>query len=135
MDRLSKKSKSIPTKKCVDARRLIQLFLEHWVSNWGWPDSIVSDSGPQFVSSLWREICRLSGTKIKLSTAYNPHVDGQTEIMNQYMKQRLRLFVKFYQDNWSEMSPLLDLAQLLLPYETTKITSLQVCNGFEPLTS
>ena len=70
----------------------------------GVPDSIVSDRGPQFISDFWNEFCRILGVKLKLSTAFHPQTDGQTEIMNQYLDQRLRPFVSYYQDNWSDNS-------------------------------
>jgi hypothetical protein len=51
------------------------------------------------VSHFWKEFCRILGIKLKLSTAYHPQTDGQTEIINQYIDQRLRPFVNYYQDN------------------------------------
>jgi transposase InsO family protein len=57
---------------------------------------IISDRGPQFVSYFWKEFCRILGIKLKLSTAYHPQTDGQTEIINQYIDQRLRPFVNYY---------------------------------------
>ena len=57
------------------------------------------------------------GIKLKLSTAFHPETDGQTEIMNQYLARRLRPFVNYYQDNWSELLPLVDYAQLTLRHE------------------
>jgi hypothetical protein len=47
---------------------------------------------------------------LKLSTAYHPQTDGQTEVVNQYLDQRLRPFVNYYQDNWAKLLPLLDYA-------------------------
>lgn len=135
MDRLSKKSLSIPCNKEIDAKGMAQIFVTYWVRNWGMPDSIVSDRGPQFVSTFWSELCRILGTKVKLTTAYNPNVDGQTEIMNQYIKQRLRPFCTYYQDNWGQLLPVMDLAQLTLPHESLGITPFQLLNGFEPRTS
>ena len=135
MDRLSKKSLSIPCHKTITARGMAELFLAHWTRHYGMPDSIVSDRGAQFVSTFWKEYCRILGTKVKLTTAYNPNVDGQTEIMNQYVKQRLRPFCTYYQDNWSQMLPIMDLAQLTLPHESLGITPFQLLNGYEPRTS
>ena len=56
------------------------------------------------------ELCRLMGIKQKLSTAYHPQTDGNTEIMNQYLDQRLRPFISYYQDNWSDLLPCMDWA-------------------------
>lgn len=85
MDRLSKTSVTILCYKTTDARQMAQLFIE-WIYRFGHtPVSIVSDRGPQFVSSFWYEFCRIIGVKIKLSTAYHKQTDGQTEIMNRYI--------------------------------------------------
>ena len=99
MDRLSKESISIPCHKTTTAEEMASLFIYHIWRYFGPPDSIVSDRGPQFISAFWTEFCRLLGTKLKLSTAHHPQTDGQTEIMNQYLEQRLRPFVSYYQDN------------------------------------
>ena len=70
----------------------------------------MSDRGPQFISSFWKEFCDVLGTKLKLSTAEQPQTDGQTEIVNQYIDQRLRPFVSYYQDDWDELLLIVDFA-------------------------
>ncbi|GAW03787.1 retrotransposon nucleocapsid protein [Lentinula edodes] len=47
------------------------------------PSDIVSDRGSLFVSQFWRELCRALGIESRLSTAYHPQTDGQTERVNQ----------------------------------------------------
>ena len=96
IDRLSKQAISIPCHKTVTAEDMAQMFISHVYRYFGMPQTIVSDRGPQFVSQFWKEFCRILGTKVKLSTAFHPQTDGQTEIMNQYMDQRLRPFVNYY---------------------------------------
>jgi hypothetical protein len=136
IDRLGKKSISIPCHKTITAKGMAEIFLTHWARHCNYPDSIVSDRGPQFVSTFWKELCRILGTKVKLTTAYNPNVDGQTEIMNRWMKQRLTMFCNYFQDNWSTKLPLLDMVQLNTPHETLgNLSPHQVLYGFEPRTS
>jgi transposase InsO family protein len=135
MDRLSKESISIPCHKTTTAEEMSSLFIYHIWRYFGPPDSIVSDRGPQFISAFWTEFCRLLGTKLKLSTAHHPQTDGQTEIMNQYLEQRLRPFVSYYQDNWSELLPMMDYAQLTLPHSSLGMSPFEVRNGFKARTS
>ena len=136
VDRLSKQSISIPCYKTVTAEQLAQLFIQYVYRYYGPPDSIVSDRGPQFVSTFWNAFCTILGTKLKLSTANHPQTDGQTEIMNQYLDQRLRPFVNYYQDNWSELLPLMDYAQLTLPHSSLGTMSpYELLNGYPPRTS
>lgn len=50
------------------------------------------------------------GTKHKLSTAYHPQTDGQTERINQTLEQYLRCYVDYRQSNWVELLPLAQFA-------------------------
>ncbi len=52
--------------------------------------------------------------------------------MNKYIDQRLRPFVTYYQDNWSELLPLIDRAQLTLPHSAIGMSPYQVLYGSEP---
>jgi hypothetical protein len=135
IDRLGKDSVSIPCYKTTDATGLAQLFIQ-WIYRFGHcPESITSDRGPQFVSAFWTEFCRIIGVKLRLSTAYHKQTDGQTEIMNRYIDQRLRPFVNFYQDNWSELIPLMDRVQMTLPHSSIGMTPYRLKFGIDPRTS
>lgn len=77
------------------------------------------------------ELCKRTGIKQKLSTAYHPQTDGQTEIMNQILDHRLRPFISHYQDNRSEMLPALDLAGASLPHDLTGLSPHMVVMSHE----
>ena len=68
----------------------------------GLSESIVSDWGPQFAAGLTKELNRMLGIKTKLSMAFHPQTDGQTEHMNQELEQYLRFFVENRQKDWPE---------------------------------
>ena len=55
--------------------------------------------------------------------------------MNQYLNQRLRPFVNYFQDNWSELLPLIDFAQATLPHDSTSFAPIQIEMGYLPKTS
>ena len=57
------------------------------------------DRGPQFVAGLTRELNKMLGIETKLSMAYHPETDGQTERTNQELKQYLRMYVHHRQNN------------------------------------
>jgi transposase InsO family protein len=135
VDRLSKQAISTPCHKQVTAEDMARMYTTHIYRYYGPPESIVSDRGPQFVSQFWKEFCRILGIKLKLSTAFHPQTDGQTEIMNQYLDQRLRPFVNYYQDNWSDLLPMMDYAQLTLPHSSIGMSPYELLNGYLPRTS
>lgn len=135
IDRLSKQSISIPCYKTTTAKDMAQLYVSYVYRHRGAPQTIVSDRGPQFVSNFWNEFCRILGIQLKLSTAFHPQTDGQTEVMNQYLDQRLRPFVNYYQDNWSELLPVMDYAQLTMPHDSIGMSPFELLNAYPPRTS
>lgn len=135
INRLSKQSIYIPYKKNVTAKDMARMYVTH-IYRWrGLPESMVSDRGPQFISQFWDEFCRILGIKVKLSTAYYPKTDSQTEIMNQYLDQRLRPFVNHYQDNWSDLLPIIDHAQLTLPHDSIRMSPFELNYRYQARTS
>ena len=135
VDRFSKRPISIPCKKTATSEDVARIFIEHVYRHRGPPSTIVSDRGPQFVSSFWNEFCQILGVKLKLSTAYHAQTDGQTEIVNQHIVNRLRPFINNHQDNWSDLLPMIDFAAAALPSESTDASPFLVDCGYEPRTS
>jgi hypothetical protein len=108
------------------------MYVIHCYRHLGLPDSVVSDRGAQFVSEYWSTLCKILQIDRKLSTAYHPETDGQTEIMNQYIDLRLRPFVNHFQSNWSRLLPLIDFAQLALHHESLGTSPYQLLFGRQP---
>ncbi|GAU45976.1 hypothetical protein TSUD_401160 [Trifolium subterraneum] len=42
------------------------------------------DMDPIFISSFWKQLFKLNGTQLRMSSAYHPQSDGQTEIVNKH---------------------------------------------------
>jgi len=76
----------------------------------GLPESVVLDRGPQFAAELTKELNKMLGIQTKLSTAFHPQTDGQTERMNQELEQYLKFFVEHRQKNWPEWLALAEFA-------------------------
>jgi len=92
----------VATTKEMTAEGLARLFRDNVWRLHGLPESVVSDRGPQFVAELTKELNRILGIKVKLSTAFHPQTDRQTEHMNQELEQYLRFFVDYRQKDWPE---------------------------------
>ena len=75
------------------ALTVAKLFLDIVVKIHGMPRSLVSDRDPLFVSQLWQELFKANGTQLRMSSAYHPQSDGQTEVMNRVVEQYLHAFV------------------------------------------
>jgi len=78
-DRLSKMTHFVATMEGTSAEGLARLFRDNMWKLHGLPESVVLNRGLQFVAELTRELNRMLGIKTKLSTAFHPQTDGQTE--------------------------------------------------------
>ena len=96
-DRLSKITHFVATMEGTSAEGLARLFRDNVWKLHRLPESVVSDRGPQFVAELMKELNQILGIKTKLSTAFHPQTDGQTEQMNQELEQYLWFFIKHRQ--------------------------------------
>jgi len=62
------------------------------------PTDIISDRDSRFTSESWKEFLQLSGIRPRMSTAFHPQTDGQTERLNQTIEAYLQAFVGKEQD-------------------------------------
>ena len=110
VDRLTKMVHYEPVKVTIDAPGLAEVILDVVVRHHGLPDSIVSDRGSLFTSKFWSSLCYFLGIKQRLSTAFHPQTDGQTERQNSTMEAYLRAFVNFEQNDWARLLPMAGFA-------------------------
>ena len=101
-NRLSKMMHFVATTEGTSVEGLARLFQDNVWKLHGLLESIVSDREPQFVAELTKELNRMLGIKTKLSKAFHPQTDGQTERINQELEQYLRFFIEHRQKNWLE---------------------------------
>ena len=109
-DRLSKMTHFMATKEGTSVEELARLFRDNVWKLHGLPKSVVSDRGPQFVAELTKELNKMLGIKTKLSMAFHPQTDGQTERMNQEVEQYLRFFIEHRQKDWLEWLAMAEFA-------------------------
>ena len=102
VDQLTKIVHFIPTTEKMSAEGLARLFRDNMWKLHSLSESIISDRGPQFVAGLMRKLNEMLGIKSKLSTAFHSQTDGQTERVNQELKQYLRMFINHRQEQWPE---------------------------------
>ena len=103
VDRLSKMVHFLPTFDTATAEETAALFRDRVFCLHGMPQSIVSDRDVKFTSSFWKELHRLLGITLNLSSAYHPQTDGQTERMNRVLEDMLRHFVNRHHDDWDQL--------------------------------
>jgi hypothetical protein len=135
VDRFSKMAIYIPALKTWDAKQFAESYFNHVILRYGIQKGIVSDRGSIFTSTFWTEICYQLQVKRRLSTAFHPQTDGQTERQNQTMEQYLRMFTTDAQDNWALLLPTAQFAYNNSIHESTKLTPFYAVYGKHPLLS
>ena len=73
------------------------------------------------------------GTKQKMSTAFHPQSDGQTERTNQTLEKFLRNYVNFNQDDWVTYLPMAQFAYNSAVSETTGLSPFFANYGYQPV--
>ena len=85
-DKFSKMSHFVTTIEKTTVEGLARLFRDNVWKLHGLLKSVISDRGPQFAAGLIKELNKMLGIETKLSTAYYPQTDGQTERTNQELE-------------------------------------------------
>ncbi|KIK15119.1 hypothetical protein PISMIDRAFT_16757, partial [Pisolithus microcarpus 441] len=132
VDRLSKQAVFIPTHDSVTLADLAKLFLTHVFSKHGVPAHVTSDRGPEFVSHFFRSLGKALDMRLHFTSGYHPEGDGQTERTNQTLKQYLRIYCNYQQDNWAELLPLAEFAFNNAPSATTGVSPFFTNKGYHP---
>ena len=110
IDRLMSQVHLVPTMTMVTTKGVAWLMLTEVMRLHGIPESIVSDRDTKFTSIFWKELHRLMGRKLLMSTVFHPQVDGATEQANRSMAQILCTVVSNDQKDRSSKCPMVEFA-------------------------
>ena len=89
IDQLTSQVHLVPTTTTVTARGVTWLILKEVMRLHGIPESIMSDRDTKFASIFWKELHRLMGSKLLMSTVFHPQTDGAMEQANRSIAQVL----------------------------------------------
>ncbi|TAQ83095.1 hypothetical protein B7494_g8581 [Chlorociboria aeruginascens] len=110
VDRFTKYALFIPVRDTQNAAQFAQVFFEKVECAFGTPRSIVTDRDSRITSMFWKEVCEHKMIKRRLSTAYHPQTDGQSEVLNRIVEDYLRAFTAEDQTTWAQLLPLAQFA-------------------------
>ncbi|KAI3734185.1 hypothetical protein L6452_13649 [Arctium lappa] len=127
VDRLTKSAHFLPIKETYSLEKLARLYIDEIVTRHGVPSSIVSDRDARFTSAFWRSLQRELGSQLKLSTAYHPQTDGQSERTIQTLEDMLRACVIDFKGSWE-----IHLSLIEFSYNNSYHASIQIA-PFEAL--
>lgn len=131
-DRAGSDVQVIPTMTTITAEQLAEVFFDRWYCENGLPGDIVSDRDKLFMSRFWKALHKLTGVKLKASTAYHPETDGASERSNKTVIQALRYHVDHHQRGWVRALPRIRFAIMNTVNKSTGFTPFQLRFGRSP---
>jgi hypothetical protein len=98
----------------------------------GVPEVMVSDRDPRFTAHFYKELARLMGTQLSMSTARHPQSDGQSEVEIKTLVTSLRAFCNAHQDDWDDYLDMLELGFNSAQQASTKCSPHELVYGVAP---
>jgi len=132
VDRLSKYAHFISLSHPYTTTSVARLFTNNVFKLHGIPKTIASDRDPTFISQFWKELLRVTGTELLMSSAYHPQTDGQTEVKNKGLEGYLRSFTRDQPRDWVRWLSLAEWAYNNSVHSSTKLTPFEAVYGHPP---
>lgn len=132
VDRLSRRVHFIAGRVTDTANEVAKSFFSVILPQHGLPDAIISDRDPKFVSRFWKELMKLCGVKLKMSSAQHPQTDGASEVMNRMIENYLRCYCEFKQENWDLLLPSAEFAYNSAVSEDLGMSPFEADLGWKP---
>jgi len=122
----------VPVTINVTASELSWKYLREIVRLHGLPSSIVSDRDSKFTSRWWKELQRILGAKLLMSTSFHPQTDGQSERAIRNVTQILRTVVQPDQKDWVDKIDMVEFAINSSISESTGYAPFELSGGYMP---
>ena len=84
-------------------KKVAYLFKWHIIANHEVSIEVIFDKNTQFRSKFWQALTVLKEIKTKMSTIEHSQMNDQTERLNQIVKQYLKCYMNYQQNNWIKL--------------------------------
>lgn len=102
VNKFSKYNHFVPLRHPFTALKVATQFMDQVIKLHGFPQAIITDRDRLFTSAFWKELFKLAGVDLRMTTAYHPQSDGQTERVNQCLETYLRCFIQACPTKWKK---------------------------------
>jgi hypothetical protein len=100
----------------------------------GFPSSIVNDRVPVFTGHVWRDLFKMVGVMLRMSTTFHSQTDGQTEVVNKIIAMYLRCVTGDRPRAWLDWLPWVEYCYNTLYHSALCATPFMVVYGRPPPT-
>lgn len=130
-DDLSKFTIAIPLLN-QEAKTIAEAFTENFILKFGCPEEVQTDQGTNFMSQLFKNVCKLLKISKLNSTAYHPQSQGALERFHRTMGEYLRNYCIQDPSNWDSWIPFAVFAYNTTPHSQTTFMPFELIFGFKP---
>ena len=127
-DDLTKFAWAVPMEN-HEANTVAHHFVTQFVCLHGIPQSLVTDCGTEFLSKIFKEVCRLLKIRQTSTTPYHPQSNGSLERSHRTLGEYLRNFVEKDQLNWDTKVPYAMFCHNSTIHSATKFQPYQLVYG------
>ena len=97
------------------AATVVKVFIDKFVTNYGWPEKILMDQGLSFEGALFKELCSQARIRKMRTTPYHPMTNGQSERFNRTLLTMIGTLPPAAKSDWQKW-----VNQLVHTYNCTK---------------
>lgn len=130
-DDLTKFTTAIPIPN-QEATTVAKAFAESFILNFGCPEEIQTDQGTNFMSHLFKNLCKFLKISKLNSTAYHPQSQGALERFHRTLGEYLRNYCCQDPANWDSWIPFAVFAYNSTPHSQTSYMPFELIFGFKP---
>ena len=123
----------MPCNKTITMVETADLYIKNVFTHYGLPNTMISDRGLQFTSHVFKGITTSLQIKHKMSTAFHPQTNGQTERYNVELEAYLQIFCAYELNSWSKMLPTAQFMHNSCTHEALKESPFQLMYGTSPV--
>nr|GEY64505.1 putative reverse transcriptase domain-containing protein [Tanacetum cinerariifolium] len=127
--RLTKSAHFLPIRETDPMEKLMKLYMKEVVIRHGVPVSIIFDRDSKFTSLFWKALHKALGTRLDMSTAYQPQTDDQSERNIQTLENMLRACVLDFGKGWDRHLPLVEFSYNNSYYTSIKVAPFEALYG------
>jgi hypothetical protein len=132
VDKFTHYAHFIPLHHPFSAAKVATAYMDHVFKLHSLPKVMISDRDPIFTSRFWKELFKLLGSELNMSSAYHPQTDGQSERVNQCVETYLRCFAHACPAKWSQHLSLAEYWYNTSEHSAIKMSPFVALYGKEP---
>ena len=119
VDRFSRYAMAIPV--CDMEAMTVAKAMMRWISIFGPPKICISDQGPNFMSDIFQNLCKILNIDKKRTTPYHPQTNARVERFHRYLKTRIKILQTLHtRENYTQEFPWHDFVDIIIyVYNTT----------------